>query len=206
LNEAVQWFLARGYLVVAGVRRGYGASEGGFAEISGGCSAAELIKAGQAGVRDVEALLHYALTLPYARKASAIVVGQSVGGWVSDVLDSTPHPAVGALVSMAGGHGGHIHDIPNNNCRPDQLIAAAGILGRTATIPMLWIYTENDSYFAPPLAKAMHDAFAASGGQAEFLQLPAFGQDGHGLFFGKGGSAIWGPPMQAYLARVLGPP
>jgi hypothetical protein len=68
---------------------------------------------------------------------------------------------------------------------------------------MLWIYTANDSYFAPALAKQMYDAFTAAGGRAEFLQLPPFGADGHQLFFSNGGSAIWGPPMESYLARML---
>ncbi len=131
-----------------------------------------------------------------------MVVGQSVGGWVTDGYNSLPHPLVAAMVSMAGGHGGHIHDIPNNNCRPDQLVIAAGILGKTATTPMLWIYTANDSYFAPDLAQRMYDSFTASGGRAEFHQLPPFAADGHTLFLGNGGSAIWGPLMQAYLARM----
>ena len=105
------------------------------------------------------------------------------------------------MVSMAGGHGGHIHDIPINNCRPDQLIVAAGILGQTATTPMLWIYTENDSYFGPALARSMYQAFIAAGGKADFHLLPPFGKDGHALFFGTNGSAIWGPLMDAYLGR-----
>jgi predicted acyl esterase len=34
-NEAVRWFLTRGYLVVLGVRRGYGETGGDLAETSG---------------------------------------------------------------------------------------------------------------------------------------------------------------------------
>jgi predicted acyl esterase len=44
-NEAVQWFLARGYIVVAGVRRGYGATGGDLAESSRSCSAQDLVHA-----------------------------------------------------------------------------------------------------------------------------------------------------------------
>jgi dienelactone hydrolase len=201
-NEAVQWFLARGYLTVMGVRRGYGQTGGAFAEASRTCSAADMVHAAHEGARDVDALLHYAIALPYAQPDHVVVVGQSVGGWVTDGYNSVPHPGVAAMVSMAGGHGGHIHDIPNNNCRPDQLVVASGILGKTATTPMLWIYTENDTYFGPALAKSMHDAFTAAGGKAEFHQLPPFAKDGHTLFFGPGGSAIWGPLMDAYLARM----
>jgi dienelactone hydrolase len=203
-NEAVQWFLARGYVVVLGVRRGYGATGGDLVEASGSCSAADLVRAAHEGARDVDALLRYATALPYARPDGVVVVGQSVGGWVSDGYDSLPHPHVVAMVSMAGGHGGHVHDVANLNCRPDQLIVAAGVLGKTATTPMLWVYTENDSYFAPALAKSMYEAFAAAGGKADFHPLPPFAKDGHSLFFGTGGSAIWGPLMDNYLSRMVG--
>lgn len=203
-NEAVQWFLNRNYLVVLGVRRGYGESEGDLAEASRSCSANDLIHAAQEGARDVDALLRYATALPYAQPEHVVVVGQSVGGWVADGYNSLPHPHVAAMVSMAGGHGGHVHNVPNNNCRPDQLILAAGILGKTSTTPMLWIYTANDSFFAPALARSMYEAFTALGGKADFHPLPAFANDGHTLFFGAGGSAIWGPLMDAYLTRMLG--
>lgn len=201
-TEAVQWFLHRGFLVVAGVRRGYGDTGGPFRESSGACSAADLQKAALAGARDVDALLRYALLLPYADKLPGIIVGQSVGGWVSLGYNSVPHPLAAAIVSMAGGHGGHIHDIPNNNCRPDQLALAAGQMGKTASTPMLWVYTANDTYFAPALARDLYDHYTAGGALVDFHQIPAYGSDGHQLFFGKGGSSIWGPLMIHYLMAV----
>lgn len=200
-NEAVQWFLARGYLVVAGVRRGYGATGGDFQEGIGTCGAKDLLRSAIEGARDIEAIQRYATALPYAKPDRVVVVGQSAGGWATDGYNSVPHPNVAAMVSMAGGNGGHVHGIANNNCRPDQLAFAAGLIGKTATTPMLWIYTANDSYFGPCVAAAMYEQFRVSGGKADFHQMPAFGDDGHALFFGTGGSAIWGPLMEAYLAR-----
>ena len=100
---------------------------------------------------------------------------------------------------MAGGRGGHLDNRPNNNCHAENLAGAAGTLGRTASTPMLWVYTDNDSYFAPHIACAMYDAYTAAGGKAEFHALPAFGSDGHQTFFSIGGSAVWGPLMERYL-------
>ena len=71
---------------------------------------------------------------------------------------------------------------------------------------MLWIYAANDSFFAPPIAAALHDRFTAAGGQAELHQVGAFGRDGHRLFVEPGGSAVWGPIVAAYLARMNTPP
>ena len=56
------------------------------------------------------------------------------------------------MVNFGRGLGGHIGNIPNNNCQPDQLNVATSRFGRTAEVPMLWNCTENDSYFASKIA------------------------------------------------------
>jgi hypothetical protein len=81
------------------------------------------------------------------------------------------------------------------------LADAAGHFGKTARTPMLWIYTENDSYFAPPIARAMYRSFTSAGGMANLEQLGPYGNDGHRLFFGPAGSEIWGPIVAKYLAQ-----
>jgi hypothetical protein len=55
------------------------------------------------------------------------------------------------------------------------LADAAGRFGKTARTPMLWIYTENDSYFAPSIARAMYHSFTAAGGVADFEQPGPYG-------------------------------
>jgi hypothetical protein len=102
---------------------------------------------------------------------------------------------------MAGGRGGHDNGEPNRNCSPQALVDAARHFGSAARTPMLWIYTQNDSFFGPSLAYAMWRAFKGAGGAGELQQLPPFGDDGHRLFFGPGGSAIWGPLIENYLGQ-----
>jgi len=200
-SEAAQWFLTRGYLVVAGMRRGYGETGGIWAEGHGpACSADGYAHAGKEGARDIDALANYATALPYAQPDGVVVVGHSAGGWATDAYDSLPHPKVIAMVSMAGGHGGHHLNTANLICQPTELERAAGIFGATATTPMLWVYAANDSFFAPDVALAMHAAFTGAGGKAELIQTGPFDADGHRLFFGRGGSAIWGPMVERYLA------
>jgi dienelactone hydrolase len=205
-SEPVRWFLDRGFVVVSSLRRGYGATGGAADDFMPNCAQAvrDYARIGLISAADVAATVDYAATLPFARPTGIIVVGQSSGGLGVIAYDSLPHPRVSAIVNFAGGHGGHgghFGQKPNNNCQPERLPVAAGTLARTATTPMLWIYTANDSFFAPPIAKAMYDAYAQAGGRAEFYQLPAFvGEDGHHLFVGRGGSAIWGPLMERYLA------
>jgi pimeloyl-ACP methyl ester carboxylesterase len=200
-QEAAQWFLARGYVVAFVLRRGYGETGGEWAEQYGGCAAGQYFSAGLETAADIDATVRALTTLEYVKPDGAVVVGQSAGGWGTIAYDSLPHGQVAAFVDMAGGRGGHRDDRPRNNCRPDLLVAAAGRYGKTASTPMLWIYTENDSYFAPPLARAMWQEFTAVGGQAEFVNPGPFDGDGHHLFFGAGGSAIWGPYVERYLAQ-----
>ena len=65
---------------------------------------------------------------------------------------------------------------------------------------MLWVYSDNDLFFWPELAKRFHAAFQASGGRAKFIAAPAFGSDGHTLFSTQGAS-IWLPMVDAFLAE-----
>lgn len=200
-GEMARWFLDRGFIVVAGMRRGHGASGDVMAETTGSCSAVEFVASGAEASRDIDAIAAYAASLPYTRPDRMVMVGQSTGGWSTIGYNAGAHPRVVAMVNMAGGRGGHYRGQPNHNCRPDQLALAAGTLGRTASTPMLWVYTENDSFFGPDLAHAMWRNFHAAGGRGELVMLPPFGADGHALLNAAGGSSIWGPLIAAYLAE-----
>ena len=131
----------------------------------------------------------------------AIVVGQSGGGWGSIALASRNPPSVSAVITFAAGRGGRVDGKPNNNCAPDKLVAATGEFGRTARVPMLWIYAENDSYFGPELTKRMHNAFTAAGGDAEYHLLPAFGNDGHFLIDSADAVPLWAPLVSQFLEK-----
>ena len=199
-SEAARWFLERGFVVVAAMRRGYGETGGHWVEGAARCDAADYFNSGLESTRDIAATVDYAATLPFARPQGMVVVGQSAGGWGALAYNAMPHPRVSAFVDMAGGRGGHYQYQANMNCRPELLVDAAGRLARTATTPMLWIYAENDSFFAPQIAASMYAAYTQNGGRGEFEALGPFGQDGHRLFYGAGGSQIWGPLVARYLA------
>jgi pimeloyl-ACP methyl ester carboxylesterase len=198
-DEASAWFLTRGYVVVEALRRGYGATGGEWAESYGPCDDADYIDAGREGARDIAAIVRAAEAFSFARPTGAIVVGQSAGGWGSLAFASQPHPDVAAIILMEPGRGSDRHGDAGSNCSPDRLIAAAGFFGRTERDGLLWISTANDSYFAPPLVTAMQAAFTAAGGVATLRHLGPYGREGHHLFFGPGGSAIWGPVVTEYL-------
>ncbi|WP_230597164.1 dienelactone hydrolase family protein [Xanthomonas albilineans] len=201
-GESARWFLHRHYAVALVLRLGYGATGGPWSEGYDGCERADYAKAGLETARQLKTIVAFVTALPGNSPNGAIVVGQSAGGWGTLAYNSLPHPNVSAFVNMAGGRGGHFHNLPNSNCHPDKLIEAAATFGKSASTPMLWIYTANDSFFGPPLAAALHRAFTEAGGRAMLVTPGAYGEDGHHLFFGHGGSAIWGPSVERYLASV----
>lgn len=209
-RDAAFWFARRGYLVVAPVGPGYGASaldipERGiyglfFAQV-GHCDKPNFRGPGLAiasvDMAVIDLLTNRKLIVP----KDVVVVGQSAGGWASIALASQNPPSVRAIIVFAAGRGGRVDGKPNNNCAPDKLVEATREFGRTARIPMLWIYTENDTFFGPALSKRMHDAFTEAGGNAEYHLLPAFGGDGHFLVGSPDGIPLWEPLVSEFLDK-----
>ncbi|WP_421991221.1 dienelactone hydrolase family protein [Roseococcus sp.] len=200
-NDAVRWFTARGYVVALPMRRGYGATGGAWAEEFGGCVSGNYRPAGLESAQDILTVTRAMQARADVARGPALVVGQSAGGWGALALSSLNPEEVGALVNFAGGRGGWRGGVANSVCREDRLIAAAGEYGRTARVPTLWIYAANDSFFDNALASRLIEAYRSGGGRAEFFAAPAFGRDGHGFFFGRGGSAVWGPRVERFLRR-----
>lgn len=198
-SEPVRFFLARGHAVGLPLRRGYGVNGGPWVETYGRCDAPDYRAAGLTTADDIQAALAVLSARPDVPRGPAVIIGQSAGGWGAMAMASRNPPGVRAYVNMAGGRGGRRYDQANNNCSPDALVRAAGEFGATARAPMLWVYTANDSFFDPVLAARMHAAFTRAGGQARLVALGQFGRDGHSLFYGSGGAAIWGPVMAEFL-------
>lgn len=201
-SGAVQWFLARGYVAAIPLRRGYGADRGYWAETYGRCETPDFVAAGRETARDILAALGYARALPEVQgDAGALVVGQSAGGWGVVALGGIRDAGIAGLVNFAGGRAGRIDGVPNANCRPDLLVTSASRYGAMARggVPMLWIYSQNDSFFAPAQVARLHAAYVGAGGRAQLAALGPFGRDGHALYGGRGGAAVWGPIVEEYM-------
>src|SRR5262249_62215499 len=102
-SEAARWFLDRRFIVVASLRRGYGATGGSYVESSGSYGNPDFARSGLETARDIAATVDYAAALPFARPGGVVLVGQSAGGWGAIAYNTTPHPRVTAAINMAGG-------------------------------------------------------------------------------------------------------
>jgi dienelactone hydrolase len=209
-RDAAIWFARRGYMVVAPSGAGYGAAaldepERGLYSVFyskiGGCDNPNFREAGLAVALIDKWIIEYLADQKLIVPDGVIVVGQSAGGWAAIALSSQNIPAVRAIITFAAGRGGRVGGKPNNNCAPDELVAATGEFGHTARVPMLWIYSENDTFFGPALSKRMHQAYTEAGGSAEYHLLPPFGNDGHFLIDSPDAIPLWAPLVGPFLDK-----
>jgi dienelactone hydrolase len=199
--NTVRWFLERGYAVASLMRLGYGTTGGPWLE-GERCSSSNYYRGGTETGREIDAMVVALMHRKDVRKDGAIVVGVSTGGWGAIAFAGLSRSGVSAVINMAGGRGGHLNNIPENNCHPERLVEAAQRFGSKENTPMLWVYAHNDSFFNPALAKDMFEAYAKSGAKAKFVQLPDYGVDGHALFLSRGGYFVWGPVVQRFIEDV----
>jgi dienelactone hydrolase len=196
LPQALE-FARRGWAALIVMRRGYGNSDGGWAETYGSCGNPNYIAAGQAGAADLRLSLELVSHRADIDPSRMIAVGVSAGGFATVALTADPPPGLVAAINFAGGRGSPQAD---QDCRADRLVEAFRAFGRRSRIPMLWIYAANDHFFGPALAQQLRQAFAAGGGNVVFVAAPAFGSDGHGLF-SPAGIPVWTPYVDAFLQK-----
>jgi dienelactone hydrolase len=209
-RDAAFWFARQGYMVVAPVGPGYGGGGfdapergifGPFFSHVGPCEKPNFRGAGLAIALLDSWIINDMIAQKLVQPDKVVVVGQSAGGWGAIALSSQNPAPVRAIIVFAAGRGGRVGGKPNNNCAPDKLVEAAGALGKTSRIPMLWLYSENDTYFGPALAKRMHDAFTAAGGNAEYHMLPPISGDGHFLIHSTDAMPLWTSLVADFLQR-----
>ncbi len=193
-------FVKKGFVVVVPMRRGFGDSEGTYSEMHGKCDRPDYYSPSMEGAKDIKAVIDYMIKQPYVDRTKILIVGQSTGGYTSLALGSMNIEGVIGIINFAGGRGSTKYDFV---CAPNTLIWTAGKFGKTSRVPTLWIYTENDKYFAPSISKEMFDEYVKNGGKGKFVLLPPFMEDGHKLFHRKEGMPIWVPIVDEFL-RELG--
>lgn len=200
-----RWFVERGYVVVLPQRRGHGATAGPLAEAIGDCFEPDHKASGEMAAKDIGSALEFMVAQPFVADGGAIVAGVSSGGWASLALAASNPASVRAIINFAGGRGGHAFGRRNAICGEDRLIAAAAEFGRRARIPSVWFYSENDSYFAPELAKRLSASWTSGGAEAELHVLPAYGYEGHLFPEDRAGWSLWGDTVETFLAKQSGP-
>jgi pimeloyl-ACP methyl ester carboxylesterase len=197
LNPAVA-FAQHGYAVASIMRRGFGHSDGPFAEtLSGPCDDRDYLAVARIAAEDVTGALVALRSEPWVEPDQVVLMGHSTGGIaVTAAAADNPAGVVGVL-NFEGAHG----SVPGHTCSPDHLVADAGIFGRTARVPALWVYSENDRNATPALGRRMFDAYVASGAPGQLQVLPPFGVDGHAMV-PMGPADFWWVAVESFLNQL----
>jgi dienelactone hydrolase len=196
LPQAI-WFARRGYVVLVVVRKGYGRSSGDQDGKFGGCQTngrGSFVEAGEDSADDLRAAAKYAEEkLPEVDTGTVVSAGVSTGGFAQVALSADPPSGLKATISFAGGRGG---DGKEHNCNLGELVSAFQHFGKKSRLPMLWIYSENDHWFTPPMAHQFDEAFRKGGGVDQLVMVPPYREDGHGYYYNISG---WTPLVEDFL-------
>ena len=203
-SENSRYFVGRGFAVFVPTRIGYGVTGGPDVEYTGNCQMRDYPPGYEASAQQSLVVIEYARSRPYVDAARGVAVGQSFGGATAIALAAKAPPGVVAAVNFAGGGGGNPVTQPERPCFPERLAQLFASYGKTARIPTLWLYAENDRYFGAKLPLEWFEAFRAAGGNGEFVPLPkldpALGDDGHATF--TRAPSTWQPHFEAFLRKT----
>jgi dienelactone hydrolase len=192
-------FASRGYAVVSIMRRGFGRSDGPYAEGYGGpCGDRDYLRVARISAEDVLGAVAALRAESWVDPDRMVLLGQSTGGLAVTAAAAATPPGVVGVLDFAGGRGS---DAPDHVCDEDHLVGAFGELGKTARTPALWIFAENDHFFRPDLAHRMLDAYHTGGAPAQLVMLPPVGVDGHYALAIAPPELIW-PPIEKFLASL----
>lgn len=181
-SEVSDWLARLGFIVAVPTRVGYGVTGGDDVEDTGECSRKNYPPGYQAAAVQTMAVLEMLRARSDVARDRGIVMGQSFGGTTAITVAAMNPPGIQATINFAGGGGGNPATRPGMPCAPERLERLFADYGRSARIPTLWIYTENDEYMGPTHPKEWFDAYRAAGGMGEYTRFPPYGRGGHGLF------------------------
>ena len=192
-----RWLAGLGFLVVVPTRIGYGVTGGEDVEDSGACTRKRYPPAYEAATAQTLQVLDAVRQWPDVQPDRTLVIGQSFGGATAINVAARTPPGVVAAINFAGGGGANPETQPQRPCDTPGLRDMFAGFGRTARIPTLWVYAENDQWMGPRFPREWFDAFRAAGGVGEFAMFPPNGKDGHGLFTQD--PAAWRPTVVQFL-------
>src|SRR5262249_36237979 len=140
-------------------------------------------RAGYATADSIATAIDHMMKQSYIRKGRVLLAGHSAGAWGALALASQNPNLVSGVINFAGGRGGRANGVANRNCAPERLISTTAHYGRTMRPPSLWLYSVNDTYFGPGLARQLAEAFRNGAARVDFRLLPSSEDEGHYLVF-----------------------
>lgn len=186
-------FVKRGYAVAVPMRKGFSKSSGTYRDF--GCNMRDN---GLLQADDVDAALQALVQLPWVDRDRIVVAGQSYGGLATMAFGARSFPGVRGLLNFAGGL-----KVDGGSCDwKSSLVTAFASYGAGTTLPSLWFYGENDSYFDHALAQRLQAAYQSAGGPSQLIAYGQFKSDAHGMVGSRDGVPVWWPETEHFLNSI----
>ncbi|HEY3177717.1 MAG TPA: CocE/NonD family hydrolase [Casimicrobiaceae bacterium] len=205
----VRYWIRKGFAVVAAIRPGYGETHGIDREDSGvrydvfgNCwGEPNFERSASAASEAVLATIKWARLQPWADAKRIVLMGASMGGLASIASAATNPDGVVAYINFSGGTGGNGKRAPEQSCGLEMMPALMSSYGKTARVPGLWLYAQNDSFWGADRPRAWHRAFATNENSTQFVMTDAVpNADGHQLL--TRGSRLWSVPVGRFLEEL----
>jgi len=206
----VNFWLRKGFAVVAPLRPGYGPGGGPDRERSGSkvvnhqCkSEGDLRPFLKHGMLALKTAHDWVRMQSWAKKDQIIMEGQSVGGLLTVAYSSENPSGVVGFINFSGGAAGYPADHIGRSCSENQITRIYEIAGETNRIPNLWLYAQNDGFWGSAAPKHWYYVFSkgANLGQSKFILTPPVeGKDGHYLL--NYGGKYWGDPVSTFVKSL----
>ncbi|PXX48414.1 dienelactone hydrolase [Aquitalea magnusonii] len=191
-------FLYHGIAVAFPSRQGVGLSEGGLQNHFSINDAAPLYKA-KAQSADIVPAIDYLKTRKEIDPGRIILSGQSAGGYCAMYLAGINLPGVIGVVNFSGGRTTNKTASGGPEYRNQMMIDGFAEVGKTAQVPALLVFTENDSRYSANTIQSSQDAFVSAGGKSTLLLLPPIAGDGHFVFHQP---QLWRAALSKYLGDI----
>jgi pimeloyl-ACP methyl ester carboxylesterase len=213
-RSIVQFFVSRGYTLVAPMRRGRGESGGAYREEcgvwSGTCTLADetaLFASGldEGALDDAAVIEQVVLGKLVPGNSKILFAGNSRGGFLSLVMAARRPEVTKGVINFVGGWFSVRDDYPPElnrmrlKLQTDRLASLAG----ATFAPTLWIYAARDPYYDEAVTRQFFESFTGAGGKGDYFYVQS-----HALPMGHSvgtDSALWQQRVDAFLNGLDAP-
>lgn len=207
------YFVTRGYTLVAPMRRGRGESTGRFVEecarnADPACTPARNRTASdralEEAVADSRAVLDqivFGKLVPRGDKV--ILAGHSRGGFLSLALAAARPADIAAVINFSGGWLGFQPALlkgDEGRLRQDWHAERLHRFGTAFHGPTLWLYAPNDPLYGEATTRGFHSAFTETGGVGDYLAIAGEQLENGHLLIQE--SPLWAGATDGFLAAA----
>ena len=209
--QIVNFFLSRGYTVVAPLRRGRSESTGAFVEECfehvSPCTAAEQTTIASRSINeallDTNAVIdQLVLGRMVPGDGKILAAGHSRGGFLSLLLAGERPEVVKGVVNFSGGWR-IVSSQLTESVRRERMRTQIEPLARAAkraTVPSIWFYAARDPFFAEGTPQELVQAWLEAGGKGELVNITSHSlENPHAL---PSAPALWSRQLDSFLATV----